>query len=442
MKLLKKIFEKKSSINNIETKNIKFTEEDQIAYNNLNDFNMHINSGQDSFLSNSSDQTFANQCYIKNPVAFRAINIIAHAAAAINLYVMERNASKNSNHCLNTYSHEVSRLLDRPNPFTSKTDFLENIIYNMLIFGNVFILKIRFNNNVKELHILDNSSVEILTSRSFGMRKIGYRINNTDLNKRSEYMIDQINGDCDILHIKNYHPTDNIYGLSPLQAAIGHIQQHNNSVNWNNSLLRNGAKPSGIFSNGPAFSGNSGSSGGSGNASSILKNGQFTSIMSRGQINNVQDQIERVHIGPENAGRPMILNGNLTWHDLSSKQRDFDFLSSDQITTKHIANALGVPVQLLGDNSSSTYNNMLEAKKILYENTVLPLLNKIIVNLFNNWVCKDFDPSGGIFITIKEDEISALSYRLENTLDLLQKSDFMTINEKRAFMKLDPLVEK
>ncbi|MCB1401965.1 MAG: phage portal protein, partial [Rhodobacteraceae bacterium] len=47
-----------------------------------------------------------------------------------------------------------------------------------------------------------------------------------------------------VLHVKSFHPQDDHYGLSPLQAAASAIDVHNSASTWSKALLDNAARPS------------------------------------------------------------------------------------------------------------------------------------------------------------------------------------------------------
>ena len=50
-----------------------------------------------------------------------------------------------------------------------------------------------------------------------------------------------------ILHVKLFHPLNDHYGLSPIEAAASAIDIHNTASRWNKALLDNSARPSGAL---------------------------------------------------------------------------------------------------------------------------------------------------------------------------------------------------
>ena len=50
-----------------------------------------------------------------------------------------------------------------------------------------------------------------------------------------------------VLHQKLFHPLNDHYGLSPIEAAASAIDIHNAASRWNKALLDNFARPSGAL---------------------------------------------------------------------------------------------------------------------------------------------------------------------------------------------------
>ena len=54
-------------------------------------------------------------------------------------------------------------------------------------------------------------------------------------------------GVAPICHIRNFHPQDDHYGFSPLQAAAQALDVHNSATQSSKALLDNAARPSGAI---------------------------------------------------------------------------------------------------------------------------------------------------------------------------------------------------
>ena len=95
---------------------------------------------------------------------------------------------------------------------------------------------------------------------------------------------------------------------------------------------------------------------------------------------------------------------------------------------RDIALAFGVPPQLLGIPGDNTYSNLAEARLALWEQTVIPLAEKIIENL-NNWLVPMFD--AGVVVSADLDDVPALLPRREALWERLNDARFISEEEKR-----------
>src|SRR5690606_37473417 len=97
-----------------------------------------------------------------------------------------------------------------------------------------------------------------------------------------------------------------------------------------------------------------------------------------------------------------------------------------------IALAFGVPPQLLGIPGDNTYSNMAEARLVLWEQTILPLV-KQMENALQNWLVPQFREEG-LQLSHSADGISALIPRREALWERVSRANFLTDDEKRAML--------
>jgi HK97 family phage portal protein len=287
-------------------------------------------------------QQFADQAYIKNVIAHRAINIVAQAAASVPwaLYSMR------GKHKVHIHEHPILKLLTRPNPFYAGAEFFENIYAYKLISGNAFIQAVgKENTPPKELHILRPDRVSIVPDDLGNVIGYIYKVNRME----KFYPLNKLTGKASILHIKNFHPLDDLKGLSSVEAAAFSIDQHNQAAAWNKSLLENAARPSGALI--------------------VKNNGAYDGNLSDDQYTRIKEQLEEVFMGSKNSGRPHLIEGGLEWQEMSMSPKDMDFIEAKNSAARDIALALGVPPQLLGIPGDNTYSNMQEARLALWEET-------------------------------------------------------------------------
>jgi HK97 family phage portal protein len=354
-------------------------------------------SNIDSFFSESGSK----QAYKNNVIVHRCVDLIAQSAAHVPLvtYVKGKKAE----------NHRIAKILQRPNHMNSGATFFEKAVAHKLLFGNSYILATN-SKSLCELFVLQPNSVEVAIENN---AIIGYKYNSST--KAQFFPLDQASGKSQILHLKNYNPYSEIYGISNLDAATSAIELHNQAMKWNNALLKNGARPSGAL---------------------IMKS--ENSYLSDEQFERLKEQLAEKYSGASNSGRPLLLEGGLDWKEMSISPKDMDFIESKSSAAREIALAFGVPPQLLGIAGDNTYSNMQEARLALWEETVIPIMDNLtdaLSHWFSSMTCED------ITIDFDQDAISALAERRENVWAKISAADFMTVNEKRALIGLPP-VEK
>jgi HK97 family phage portal protein len=120
-----------------------------------------------------------------------------------------------------------------------------------------------------------------------------------------------------------FHPLDDHYGFSPIEAAATAIDLHNQASKWNKALLDNAARPSGAL----VYSAREGR-------------------LSPEQFERLKAELQEGFQGAKNAGRPLLLEGGLDWKPLSLSPKDMDFIEAKHAAAREIALALGVPPML------------------------------------------------------------------------------------------------
>jgi HK97 family phage portal protein len=218
-----------------------------------------------------------------------------------------------------------------------------------------------------------------------------------------------------ILHLRLFNPTDDHYGLSPLEAAAASIDIHNSAAAWNKALLDNAARPSGAL----VYTG----TGGEGN-------------LSEDQFERLKRELEESYQGKANAGRPLVLEGGLDWKPLSMSPKDMEHIEAKHEAAREIALAFGVPPMLLGIPGDNTFANYAEANRTFWRQAVLPLVARTAEAL-SQWLGAGFGEE--LQLGFDVDRIEALSQEREALWARIERSRFLTLNEKRAAVGYGPV---
>jgi HK97 family phage portal protein len=346
---------------------------------------------------------FAQEAYIKNVIAHRAISMVSAAAASVRpkLYTVSgKNGRKE------VKFHPLMSLIKKPNPSMVCSDFFQSIYHYYQIGGNAFIQAVGAKDlPPQELHLLRPDRVQVIAGKN--ALPAGYRYTVGGVSR--DFPVDRVTGMSRVLHIRSFHPLSDWYGLSPVEAAAYSIDQHNQSGAWNQALLQNGARPSGALV--------------------VRADAVGGGTLSEEQFVRVKQQIDEQFSGPENAGRPLLLEGGLDWKEMSMSPKDMDFIEAKHSSARDIALAFGVPPQLLGIPGDNTYSNLQEARLALWEQTVVPLVQRTLDTL-NHWLVPMF--GGDMEMVADTDSISALAIRNQVIWDRVERASFLTEDEKRA----------
>ncbi|MEM7722887.1 MAG: phage portal protein [Pseudomonadota bacterium] len=330
-----------------------------------------------------------------NPVGYRAVKMIAEAAAALPVVCQDVERRYDA--------HPALALLNRPNQAQGRADLMEAAFAQLVLSGNSYVEAVMPEPGMPvELHVLRSDRMSLVPGADGWPKAYDYAVGS----RKHRYAAELI---C---HIKAFHPQDDHYGLAPIQAAATAIDVHNSAARWAKSLLDNAARPSGAI---------------------VYRGVDGTGQMSQDQFDRLQSEMESHHQGARNAGRPMLLEGGLDWKPMGFSPSDMEFQKTKDAAARDIALAFGVPPMLLGIPGDATYANYAEANRAFYRLTVLPMAQKVFAGV-SHWL------SGlmGEVIELKPDldQVPALSVEREAQWRRVAEADFLTEAEKRRMLGL------
>jgi len=333
-----------------------------------------------------------------NPVGFRSVKLIAEAAAALPLVCQDLVQRFDT--------HPVLALMARPNGAQGRAELLEALYAQLLLSGDGYVEAVGGDMGVPlELHILRSDRMSVVPGADGWPVAYEYTVSGR------KHRFDAIQG-TPICHVRNFHPQDDHYGFSPMQAAATAVDVHNSASRWSKALLDNAARPSGAI---------------------IYKGAEGQGAMSNDQYDRLVSEMESHHQGARNAGRPMLLEGGLDWKPMGFSPSDMEFQKTKEAAAREIALAFGVPPMLLGIAGDATYANYQEAHRAFYRLTVLPLATRVTAALAH-WL------SGftGEVVELKPDldQVPALSAERDAQWARVVGADFLTEGEKRALLGL------
>lgn len=343
--------------------------------------------------------------YQKNVIVYRSVNLIAKGVG-ITPWLLYKGD-------LEIETHSLLTLLNHPNLHQSGSSFFEGLVSYLLLSGNVYIEAVggREGEGPLELHLLRPDRMKVIPGPQ-GIPN-GYEYSVGGQTKRIP--VNPLNGQSQICHIKAFHPLNDWYGMSPIEAAATAIDQHNAVGGHNLALLQNGGRPSGAL---------------------MVKQPQGMA-MGQEQREVLRQDLKHAYEGATNAGRVLVLEGDFEWQEMGLSPKDLDFIEGKNLSAREIAQAYGVPPMLVGVPGDATFANYKEARFHMWEDTILPLLNFLCDEL-NRWLSPQFGE--GLRIGYDEDGIPALAPRREAHWAKIASADFLTVNEKRQAVGYTPLM--
>jgi HK97 family phage portal protein len=330
-----------------------------------------------------------------NPVGYRAVKMIAEAAAA--LPVICQDAQRRYE------AHPALALLGRPNAAQGRADLMEAAYVQLLLSGNTYLEAVLADEGWPvELHVLRSDRMSVVPGSDGWPAAYDYAVGS----RKHRFAA------AEICHIKSVNPQDDHYGLAPLQAAATAIDVHNAASRWSKALLDNAARPSGAI---------------------VYRGMEAGGAMSQDQFERLQTELETHHQGARNAGRPMLLEGGLDWKPMGFSPSDMEFQKTKEAAARDIALAFGVPPMLLGIPGDATYANYAEAHRAFFRLTVLPLAQKVLAAM-SHWV----SGLGGEAVSLSPDldQVPALAAEREAQWRRISEAEFLTEAEKRRLLGL------
>jgi HK97 family phage portal protein len=311
----------------------------------------------------------ASEGYRSNEVVYACVREIASTAAEVALRVVDNNNEP-------LPDHPLQQLLDHPNPEHSPFELIEALLTDLLVYGNAFLLKERdplarsaprapdtgatahpgspfaagrselTNDTVSALWKLRPDRIRIVPGSRRLVRTYIHRVGERETQLAPR----------DVIHFRLPDPTNDLWGLSPIQVAARQIDTDNEASKFVDAFFRNAAVPFGIIKLKRTLRG------GEPEARRI---GQRWTDRFRGLLGRFQ-------IG--------VLDADAEFQRIGLTQEEMAFPELRAQTEARICAAFRVPPVLVGVKvglDRSTFSNMAEARRFFWENTMLSLYRRV-----------------------------------------------------------------
>lgn len=360
--------------------------------------------------------------YCKTSPLWSAVDIICQEVASLAPVVKEMKSDGIAG------DHPVLELLESPNADSGLWEFLYFAAAFYLITGNSYLSATGdVNKPPLELRPVYPQAVNAIPNSWDGRASVfSLQANSATLDfKRTEigkrwrfYYKDE----AEFWQIKRFNPIQGeLYGQTPISSILPEIDWFNAASVHNVSLLKRGARPSGILMNNTA-------------------RGKVTGEpLTDDQFQRLKEQLGRFQ-GEANAGKPMFFEGPwLEWKDLLTSNRDMDFTEGRRNVRKAIYTQYRIPLPLI-EGERQTFSNMESANDQLYDAAVLPAADRIFGEL-NLLLMPRYKDRGKLLLTYDESRIPALKRRKTGEVKEKSETGIYTINELRTIAGMEALDE-
>lgn len=210
-----------------------------------------------------------------------------------------------------------------------------------------------------------------------------------------------------MVHSKLFNPTDPIYGMAPLEAAMLRVQAENQGAALLSEILKRGYAPGWIEAA----------------KDSIWEETQVSALKA-----HIRDSKTR--------GEELFLE-NATWHQMGFPPADSGITEGHILTKRDIASVFHVDPALIGDTTGRTYATYRESRQALYMEAVLPLLQEFVDD-WNATIGRDAKS----LLAIDKDSFDGISSARSEAAERVQKlwaSGLIQQNEARRELSYDPV---
>lgn len=155
----------------------------------------------------------------------------------------------------------------------------------------------------------------------------------------------------------------------------------------------------------------------------------------------VEKALQEKHAGAMNAGRPMLLEGGLTPHQISFSPEDAQMLESRSFSVEEICRFFEVPPHMIGHTEKSTsWGTGLEEQTLRFQKFTLRRRLKRIEQAITKQLLTPADRLAGIVVEFNlEGLLRADSKGRSEFYQKMTQIGAMTINEVRALENLPPV---
>ena len=273
--------------------------------------------------------------YPKSALVYSAIRLRQSAVARVPLVVYrgdgERPAGADS---------PAQRLLDRPNPFWTRGDLWRATETYLGLWGSAFWgLERDAGGRVAEIWPLRPDRMRVVPDEESYVRGFVYMAGGQEA---ASYLPE------DVVWMRYFNPLEEYAGLSPMAPLRLSADMGLDSLRASRSALLNDSAP-----------------------------GMFIETQDTPTDDEVTEFYERWEArfqGVDKVRRPAFLSGGMTVRNLGFSPREMEYFRNMRWSLEDVSRVYGVPKPMLADLEQATFSNFNTARRVFWEDTIVPQL--------------------------------------------------------------------
>ncbi len=274
--------------------------------------------------------------YRQSPWVYVAVNRIAEAGALVPLRVLRLDGEQR----VQVEQHPLETLLAHPNPTMSRFELFEATLGFLELTGNAYWF-IAGDNAGRPAQIwpLRPDRMHIVPDPEHYVRGYIYEVDGKQIPLEA----------VEVVHFKRWHPGNDYYGLSALEAARLAVESDRAMARWNkNTFGQDNGVPAGIV-----------------NIQDFISDDDFERVKREW----------RASYGGTQRRTAFLRGGAVEWQSIGLSHTDLDFLQGRESHRDEILNIFGIPVGLVSENATEA--NARVAERQFIERTLWPKLVRL-----------------------------------------------------------------
>jgi HK97 family phage portal protein len=308
-------------------------------------------------------------------------------------------------------AHPLAKLLEEPNPDMEMSDLIETI--SLYLDGTGACLLTKRRNKGQQVAQLwpfpkDAFSVEPADGKLFGKYRVQTNRGQKDFAPE------------DVIHLRNFDPSDLLGAMSPLEAALSHVNIGNSLKNAVIAQLKNKIAPGAVVS--------------------------YPQTVEDDEFDRFKAEMSASYAGVRNHGKTMVVDAGGKVDILSGSLKDLEMGAVDGNVEVAVCAAFKVHPLIVGTRigleASSGFADTLEpATRLFYDVAAIPAWTRI-ERALTRGLLREIDPNPLRFIRFDTSRVRALQADLgKKTVEAGAAGKYWTVNERRVHTGQPPLPE-